>query len=802
MNQYEYFFGAPEWQIPAIAIAAVMMVLLVRNFLKSRFGYWQLVSLGLKVVGVGVLLVCLMEPRGRGLKPKPQANLLPILVDNSQSMSVRQSGAQLSDAEQIKQTLDPTQKWLVDVEQAFDVRRYQFDSNVVRQDDFGSLEFDGTASILRTSLASISDRYRGRPLAGCLLFTDGNATDLLRETRWSELGFAVFPVYRREGAAIKDIRIANVAVSQSDFETAPITIDGAFVSNQLFNVPVTVRLIDESEKVVREQTITFTEAAPEQSVRLRIRPEKAGVSFYRLQAFLQSESDTFLSGQSVGEATLLNNSRWIAVNQRRGPYDVLYVAGRPNWEYKYLRRSIDEDAEVRLLGLLRIAKKQPKFSFQDNKVGSNANPLFAGLGGSEEEAAEQLDEPVILRLGVKDASELAGGFPKLAEELFPFSAIILDDIEASYFSQDQLLLLRQFVSARGGALLFLGGEDSMERGGYGETPLGELSPVYLPRGRTEMRNNEDLYRGPYRMRLTREGLLQPYLRLRDTEGAELERLASAPPLQILNHVTRIKPGAVTLAVALNEAGDSQPAMVTQPFGRGKTSALMLGDLWRWSLRRGVGDELNKETFQSAIASESNDPAQFWRQIVRWLVSDVERNIEAQIETSETPGMLKIVTRVKDEKFLARENAVVSIDVKSPNAESLTLNAVPDVQQAGVYVSEFWPQETGGYRFHVSVTSDDGIPCGETEIGWAHDPAGEEFRNLGTNVQLLDDLARQTGGKSIDPDAIDDWLRELESRPALVTEAWEFAVWHNPWVIMIAIACLCGEWGIRRWRGLP
>lgn len=802
MNQYEYFLGAPEWKVPAAFIAVFLLALLIWNFFKSGFSYWQVLSLGMKVAGVGVLLACLMEPRGRGLKPKPQANLLPILVDNSQSMGVRQSEGSWSEAEQIKRSLDPTQPWLVDVEQAFDVRRYQFDSNVLRQEDFSSLTFDGTASNLRTSLASIGDRYRGRPLAGCLLFSDGNATDLLKETRWSELGFAVFPVVHRENTAIKDIRISNVSVSQSDFETAPITIDGTFVSSQLFDLPVTVRLIDERDKVVREQTITFTEEASEQSVRLRIRPEKAGVSFYRLQAFLQSESETFASGLSAEEATLHNNSRWISVNQRRGPYDVLYVAGRPNWEYKYLHRSIEEDAEVRLLGLLRIAKKQPKFSFQDNKVGSNTNPLFAGLGGTEEEAAEQLDEPVILRLGVKDSSELAGGFPKLAEELFPFSAIILDDIEASYFSQDQLLLLRQFVSARGGALLFLGGEDALERGGYGETPLGELSPVYLPRSRMGPSNDEELYRGPYRMRLTREGLLQPYLRLRDTEGAELERLASAPPLQILNHAPRMKPGAATLAVAVNEAGESRPAMVTQPFGRGKTSALLLGDLWRWSLRRGVGDKLNHGEVQAALDSDSNDPAQFWRQIVRWLVSDVERTVESHVEPAETPGMLRIVTRVRDEKFAARENAVVTIAVQTPDAQSVSLTAIPDMQLAGVYVSEFWPKESGGYRFHVSVTSDEGVLCGESEMGWAHDPAGEEFQNLGANVQVLDEIARQTGGKTIDPSAIREWVRDLETRPALVTESWEFAVWHNPWVIMIAIACLCGEWGIRRWRGLP
>ena len=36
-----------------------------------------------------------------------------------------------------------------------------------------------------------------------------------------------------------------------------------------------------------------------------------------------------------------------------------------------------------------------------------------------------------------------------------------------------------FVSARGGGLLILGGQESFTKGKYDQTPLGELSPVYI-----------------------------------------------------------------------------------------------------------------------------------------------------------------------------------------------------------------------------------------------------------------------------------------------------------------------------------
>ena len=56
--------------------------------------------------------------------------------------------------------------------------------------------------------------------------------------------------------------------------------------------------------------------------------------------------------------------------------------------------------------------------------------------------------------------ELRDGFPKTADELYRYHAIVLDDLEAGFFTPDQLTLLRNFVSQRGGGLLMLGGPDS------------------------------------------------------------------------------------------------------------------------------------------------------------------------------------------------------------------------------------------------------------------------------------------------------------------------------------------------------
>ena len=182
----------------------------------------------------------------------------------------------------------------------------------------------------------------------------------------------------------------------------------------------------------------------------------------------------------TAEATLANNRRLATVDRGGGPYRVLYVGGRPNWEFKFLRRAIDEDDEVNLVGLVRIAKREPKFTFL-GRSGERTNPLFRGFSNQSDEAAEQYDQPVLIRLGTEDKDELRGGFPQDADDLFRYHAIILDDIEAAFFKQDQLSLLQQFVSRRGGGLLMLGGKESFGEGGYQRTPVGEMLPVYLDR---------------------------------------------------------------------------------------------------------------------------------------------------------------------------------------------------------------------------------------------------------------------------------------------------------------------------------
>jgi uncharacterized membrane protein len=785
----DLLWAAPQWAVPVAVIASLLAALVLWGYLRPEAsGPIRFLAAALKLLAIALLAVCVLEPMRSGTRPRPQANVLPILVDNSQSMQLKLSSDQQSRYRSVAAQLAEDASWRVRIAQAFDVRQYAFDARLESVDDLTTLAADGYLSSLATSLQSLADRFAGRPVAGVILFSDGNLTDPPQaDFDWSTLGFPVYPVLPQSDGDARDLRIADVSIRQTDFESAPVTVNLSIDAIGMSGETVVVELRDlASGKTTEEKTLRLGDPETPQEVRFRFRPEQPGVSFFSAAVFCEDDRDEVHQPSAnpappTREATLLNNRRILTIDRATGPYRILYLAGRPNWEFKFLRRALQEDAEVQLVGLLRVARKEPKFSFRDAGV-SGTNPLFAGLGEAEEEAAQQYDEPVIIRLGVRESEELSAGFPDSAEELFAYHGVILDDIETEFFSQDQLLLLRRFVSSRGGGLLLLGGTESFAREDFGQSPLGELSPVYAPSG------SADKSPGPYRFSLTREGLLQPWARLRDNENDERGRLESMPPFLTLNAVGDVKPGASPLAVATSNDGATAPALIAQRFGKGRTAAITLGDLWRWSMRR---DD-----------SQRDDPAQAWRQLAHWLVNDVPRRVELRVDAGRDPSQpVTILATARDEAYLPLDNATVELTIEPLEGEPLSLTAEMHGSEPGVYTASYWARQPGGYRVLAKVTAADGSFVGTASSGWTAEAGAAEFRDLRPNRQWLQQMAEATGGEVIREDRLQAFANDLPSRKVPVTETWVYPLWHRAWVMSLAMICLCCEWGLRRWKGL-
>jgi hypothetical protein len=296
----------------------------------------------------------------------------------------------------------------------------------------------------------------------------------------------------------------------------------------------------------------------------------------------------------------------------------------------------------------------------------------------------------------------------------------------------------------------------------------------------------------YQLSLTKEGLLEPWVRLRAEENAEQVRLQAMPRFHTLSRVRGIKPGATMLASVTADGASAMPAVVEQRFGRGRAGALLLGDLWRWSLRRGEKDEKDLE--------------KAWRQTIRWLVGDVPKRVELNVERDGKEDVLgapvTLAVEARDAEFKPLDNAAVTVRVTPRGGKPLEITAEASPRKAGVYTATYIPRQAGGFHVQAVVKAADGSDVGEAATGFTSEPAADEFRELGVNRELLEQIAAQTGGEVVPAGRIDRFVAELPTRAAAITEPYVEPLWHRPGVFLLAIACLVAEWGLRRWKGLP
>ncbi|MEM9016899.1 MAG: hypothetical protein AAGC68_07780, partial [Verrucomicrobiota bacterium] len=702
----------------------------------------------------------------------------------------------LSPADQLREALitdDPTvfPDWLEDLGDTFRLQTFRFDRGLRRSRDFSDLDFEAPSSDLVSSLESAQTRFENRPLAAILALTDGNATDLdqlvdleLSEnstdesTEGEKATVPIFPIIvGEENPEATDLGIARILAETTEFEDARVTLTVEANARGMIEGPAVLTVTNEKGEELARKPLTFPKETGSHSLSTRVRLAAIPPGLSTLSVSISPEE-----GTEISELTEKNNLQRIVVNTGSGPYRILYVSGRPNWEYKFLRRSLAEDAEIELVGLIRIAKREPKFEWR-GRTGESSNPLFRGFGSDIPEETQRYDEPVLIRLNTASPEELRDGFPKAEEDLFPhYRAIVLDDVEAEFFTQEQLELIDRFVSRRGGSVIMLGGQESFQPGGWDNTTVGRLLPVYLDKVRRGPPAREATYN------LTREGWLEPWMRLRAGQEEENTRLAYMPPFFAINQISAIKPGASILATVTDIEDRKLPAVVTQRYGEGKSAAVTVADFWRWGLKD---------------PEQQEELGKTWRQLLRWGVNDVPTRIEMESEHDDSGGspLTRLSIRVRDDTFEPQDDASVLITATQDDGTISTLTAEPSLEEPGLFTTEFSATDTTGYRLEATVLDGEGTEIGTSADARVFDAEASEFAQLGPNPEPWEKLASASGGRVLRIDELHELPDLLQSLNLPLMETKQRPLWHTPWLFLIALAFFLGEWILRRRQGI-
>jgi hypothetical protein len=201
---------------------------------------------------------------------------------------------------------------------------------------------------------------------------------------------------------------------------------------------------------------------------------------------------------------------------------------------------------------------------------------------------------------------------------------------------------------------------------------------------------------------------------------------------------------------------------------------------------------------------------FWRQTLRWLVADVPNRITLQAVQQYDQVNQPIVfrVRVRDKDFEPMEEASVAINIEASVApeQKVQLTAEPVLSETGLFEAVYVPRHDGSYVAKAVVTGADGLKIGEAESGWVVDREVHEFRSIKTNRPLLEAIARQTGGRTVDLNALNSFAWSLPHRDAPISEVWIKPLWDLrgilPAVFVFVLICFIGEWALRRWKGMP
>ena len=735
------FVMAAPWLAVIVLVVGAAAVVISYQRAKGGSGAGARLTLAvLRTAALALVLFCLCRPALVLSTVVPQQSFLGVLVDDSRSMRIADEGQTRGAI--AAQSFGPDAPLLKALADRYKLRLFRFSETAERLPSTSDLTFDGARTSLTHALERAGQELSAVPLAGLVLVTDGadnadaDIADLLPRLRARAV--PVFTVGLGRERFVKDVELTRVDVPASVLKGTSVTAEIRVAQRGLGGQKVQLQ-VEDSGRVLQTQEITLPTDGESAATRVHLTASEAGPRTFRFRIAAQP-------GEEVAE----NNQQDIPIEVADRREKILYLEGEPRFELKFIRRAVSEDKNLQVVCLQRTS--QNKF----------------------------------LRLDVDDADELAGGFPKTREELFKYRGLILGSVEAGFFTADQLRMIAEFVSQRGGGLLTLGGRHSFAEGGYAPTPLAEVLPVVFE----DSRDPKQPFFAEMKVEPTPFGMTHGVTQLAPTEEKSAERWKSLPPLSTLNPIRRTKPGAVSLLVGRGDGlTGAQVVLAYQRYGAGKALSFTVDDSWLWQMH-------------ADMPLEDMTHENLWRQLLRWLVSGVPGPVTVSVSSPRTsPGSpVTILATVTDPSHLKVNDAQVVARVKDPSGAERVLPLEWTVGKDGEYGVRFTPPDKGAYEVRVEATRAGQTLGSETAQVQAADLATEYF---GAEMRrpLLERIATETGGRFYTPQTVNALAEDIKYGGGGATVQETRPLWDMPVLYLAIVALISAEWAYRKARGL-
>lgn len=741
-------FGLGPGATIAILLIAAAALVAVATYTRVRVRTTtdRLILGAIRTVALLLLVFALLRPVLVVAAAVAQRNVVGVVIDDSRSMQVADMSLDGNPghtrADVVRSLLGGADSALYKaLSKQFIVRLFRLsDGNTVTS--LGDLHFDGNRTQIAPSLEGVRQELTGVPLAGLVLASDGvDNTPRGLDDALLALNARHVPVFT-VGIGLerfaKDIDITSIDAPRTVLKGATVILN-VDITQRGFGGQTVPVVVEDSGRIVSTENVTLPKDGEAPTLRVRAPAASAGARLFTVRIAPQS-----------GELVRENNAQTALITVQNQRDKILYIEGEPRFETKFIREAVEDDDNLQLVTLIRTAKDK----FQ--------------------------------RMSVDNPAELASGFPQTRDELFKYKAIILGNIEASYFTFDQLRMISDFVSERGGGLLMLGGRTSFAEGGYAGTPVADALPVELA---IDQRGKPSFH--PVKVNITPVGAVTALTQIGANEAESARKWQGMPLVTSMNRLTHTKPGAVTLLTGNSpKGGDPTIVLARQRYGRGTSMAFSIQDSWMWQMRPDT---------------RADDPTyrNFWRQTLRWLVNDAPGRVTVtpSADRAWINEPLQLDATVDDANYQTITTATVNATIQSPSGSTTTQPVAASANGDGTYHLSYIPRERGTYRITMTArTSADGTTTSSPVFVDVGTPTSE-YTDAELRTSLLQRVAEETGGRYYTPATAPDLAKDLVYSGGGNTSLERLDLWDMPIVLILLLSALAAEWGYRRVRGL-
>ncbi|MGH9200527.1 MAG: glutamine amidotransferase, partial [Vicinamibacterales bacterium] len=574
---------------------------------------------------------------------------------------------------------------------------------------------------------------------------DGGATDEPESERPRLPAAPIFAVGIGSPAPPRDREIVNLTSGEPILAGASVDLSVSAVSSGFPKEAVEFRVSANGRPVDVRRVTPPADGAPLHEV-FTVSPDPDVATVYTVEIPAGS-----------GELSRENNSRSVLVPPQKGRRRILVVEGAPGFEHTFLKRALARDPGLDIDAVVRKGT---------NDAGRPT--FFVQAGGNR-------------------VKSLVAGYPGTRAELFAYDGIIFGNIDADFFTREQLAMTADFVANRGGGLLVLGAR-SFDRQGLVGTPLEDVLPVDLTDRRSSVlrTSNFIVEATPNTAALTADGLAHPATRLAASVEESRKRWSDLPALAAVSLVGGPRPGAQVLAVSTGQAGDVRPLLAVQRYGQGRSLVFAGEASWRWRMGKPAADT----TYET-----------IWRQMARWLTASATGAVSVAPMAPSIPGSTdRVVVTVKNADFQPVADADVVVRVTGPDRETRQMSPALSSPQDGRYTVAVRFDQAGLYRIEASASRADsrvGTASRQVLVG-GNDLEMSQPR---LNESVLRRLATESGGRYLNiqqAGALPDFIRQ---QPAELGAPETRDLWHNGWSLLLIIGLLAAEWMLRRRVGL-